>query len=211
MPPRPISARSTTDLDAEYDRSRAGSGPISARSTTDLGGGGGPPTRPEPQAPRPRAQYCAPASRPSDRRRPREQQPRARRAHSCLDETSDETSEPPVPPHRRHDPSRASLSGHGPHVVSGKRARARPRRARRHSQPTSRASRASPSCPTAPASSASPAFQTSQTAPRFPTAAPPRSQPGRPHQRMAARAVWPPPLPLHGNGVCASFQSPRPP
>jgi len=27
-----------TDLDAELDRSRAGTGPISARSSTDLGG-----------------------------------------------------------------------------------------------------------------------------------------------------------------------------
>ena len=29
--------RSTTDLEPELDRSRAGSGPISTRSTTDLG------------------------------------------------------------------------------------------------------------------------------------------------------------------------------
>jgi len=34
---RPISARNRTDLDAEPDRSRRGSGPISSRSTTDLG------------------------------------------------------------------------------------------------------------------------------------------------------------------------------
>ena len=32
----PISSRNRTDLDAEYDRSRAGTGPISTRSTTDL-------------------------------------------------------------------------------------------------------------------------------------------------------------------------------
>ncbi|EJF39315.1 hypothetical protein HMPREF1318_2685, partial [Actinomyces massiliensis F0489] len=31
---RPISVRSTTDLGAEYDRSRRGVRPISARSTT---------------------------------------------------------------------------------------------------------------------------------------------------------------------------------
>ena len=34
---RPISSRSTTDLDASFDRSRRGSGPISARNSTDLG------------------------------------------------------------------------------------------------------------------------------------------------------------------------------
>ena len=34
---RPISTRGTTDLDAEPDRSRRGTGPISTRSTTDLG------------------------------------------------------------------------------------------------------------------------------------------------------------------------------
>ena len=33
--------RNWTDFDAEYDRSRGGSGPISTRSTTDLGEGGG--------------------------------------------------------------------------------------------------------------------------------------------------------------------------
>ena len=35
--PEPISARVATDLGAEVDRSRRGSGPISRRSTTDLG------------------------------------------------------------------------------------------------------------------------------------------------------------------------------
>ena len=34
---QPISMRNRTDLDAEYDRSRCGSGPISSRVTTDLG------------------------------------------------------------------------------------------------------------------------------------------------------------------------------
>ena len=33
---QPISMRNRTDLDAEYDRSRCGSGPISSRVTTDL-------------------------------------------------------------------------------------------------------------------------------------------------------------------------------
>ena len=36
---RPISSRSATDLDAELDRSRRGSGPISSRNATDLGEG----------------------------------------------------------------------------------------------------------------------------------------------------------------------------
>ena len=35
-----ISSRNSTDLGAEADRSRGGSGPISARNTTDLGGAG---------------------------------------------------------------------------------------------------------------------------------------------------------------------------